>query len=511
MGPCLGRLQHRKWIRSSERVEQLCSASSWLGSHDVHYRSKTTSVLLIVSVNCTVSRVLDLPQPTVLVDTMLGPPPVQPVPIHRLLSHDMPPPTPTTPRRSRAPSPFAACEHPMTPTPSGLTLAMYPDIADAILLASPYAMHATLRLTCRYFRDRIDAAHAHHIAMRTAMCRPPAPSSSSSYVPPSGVHLVVARPDKNVRHDTDRIYGYFYAGNAIPGLGYALAFNGAILDEPPPRQKALLKHTRVLDIYPNDIDWEFTCPRAQLEGAVAALDPAQIHTLRYGEEADPWWYTRALTPRTVVFDLRHFDAQRPAKHATYSYTASSARIPASAQTVIIHIPIARWRFSHAPLDAFVAHPGMERVVLLFRPVYDLDDHTVKWDGQAPPMGVLHKFLQDNRARFPALQLLIVGAENANLRVFGRAFPDDPRPKGGGGGAGEAAGGNSEGSVEPNGGRCFGDRLLQAVRDSAGTIGWSSAQVADAGECIHALTLDEYRASIDEDEWDLHTKFPHYPK
>lgn len=428
-------------------------------------------------------------------------PPIQPVPIHRLLPHDVA----NTPRASRPCTPLRAtpllpCRAgtpAMTPAPSGLTLAMYPDIADVILLSSSYSTQTALRSVCRYFRDRVDAVHAHHIALRTAMCRSPllssslAPARSARAVSASGVHLVVARPTHNVRHDADRIYGYFYAGNCVPGLGFALAFNSATLSDPPARQKALLKHTRVLDVYANDIDWEFAAPRAQLEGAVSALDPDKVAVVRYAEEADPWWYTRALRPELVVFDLRHFDAQRPAKHSTYSYSLASARIPPSAADVVIHVPIARWRFGSAPLDGFVAQPSTRRVVLVFRGARGGGgEHVVTWDGQAPPMGVLHKFLQDNRGLFPGLQLVVVGAERVNPRVFGRAFPDNPHPAGEGG---------------------FNDRLVAAVQDSAGTIGWTPAQAAAAGECISALEVDEYRASLGEGEWELQVEFPHYPR
>lgn len=397
-----------------------------------------------------------------------------------------------------SPLPPRASTPAMTPAPTGLTLAMYPDIADAILLSASYSTQTTLREVCRYFRDRVDTLHAQHIALRTAMCRSPlfkkslSPAALIRCASASGVHLVVARPSHNVRHDTDKIYGYFYAGNCIPGLGYGLAFNTAVLSDPPARQKVLLKHTRVVDVYPNDIDWEFAVPRAQLEGAVSALDPSKVEVVRYAEEVDPWWYTRSLAPSLVIFDLRHFDAQRPEKHSTYSYSLASARIPPSATEVVIHVPVARWRFVSAPLDGFLAHPTTQSVTLVFRPVFELDEHAVKWEGQAPPMGVLHKFLQDNRALFPSLRLIIVGAENVNTRVFGRAFPDVPRPPT----KGESQGG-------------FKDQLLKAIQESAGTIGWSAEQAGTVGECMSILSLDEYRASLGDEEWDLHVQFPHY--
>jgi hypothetical protein len=364
---------------------------------------------------------------------------------------------------------------------------MYPDIADLILLASSYSTQTTLRQVCAYFRERVDALHSTHIALRTAMCRSPLltpslrPSPLARSVSASGVHLIASRPDRAVRHDADRIWGYFYAGNAVPGLGFGLAFCCNTLSDPPARQKVLLKHVRVLDVYANDIDWEFAAPRAQLDAAVSALDPAQVHTLRFAEEADPWWYTRTLAPRLVVFDLRHFDAARPGKHSTHSYSLACPVIPPSASTVVIHVPVAPWRFASAPLSTFAAHEGTQRVILLFRRRHG-DAHRAEWDGLPPPLGVLHKLLQDNRAHFPRLKLTVVGADGLDPRVFGRAL-------------------DGEGSV--------GARLAKAVQESAGTLGWSEEQAAKAGECVAAMGVDEFRETLAEGEWETYTQFPHY--
>lgn len=417
-------------------------------------------------------------------------PPVPALPMHRLT-----PPTrsgtPYTPTPPRVRTPFPPRDRTSAMTPaagsSPITLAMYPDIADLILLAASYSTQTTLRQVCAYFRERVDVLHCTHIALRTAMCRSPLltpslrPAPSARSVSASGVHLIAARADLAVRHDTDRIWGYFYAGNAVPALGFALAFGCSTLSDPPARQKALLKHVRVLDVYANDIDWEFAGPRAQLDAAVSALDPGAVHTLRYAEEADPWWYTRTLAPRLVVFDLRHFDAARPGKHSTHSYSLACPVIPPSARDVVIHIPVAPWRFAAAPLTGFAAHAATQRIVLLFRRRHG-DAHHAEWDGLPPPLGVLHRLLQDNRAHLPRLKLLVVGADAVDPRVFGRAL------------AGDAS---------------VAERLAKAVQDSAGILGWSDEQAARAAECVAAMSVDEFRQTLGEGEWETYTHFPHY--
>ncbi|GMK58639.1 hypothetical protein CspeluHIS016_0600810 [Cutaneotrichosporon spelunceum] len=420
---------------------------------------------------------------------MLGAP-LLPLPVHFASGtpYASPPlpgtPYSTTPPRVRTPFPPRDRERAMTSAAGRFTLAMYPDIADAIILSASYSTQTTLRQVCAYFRERIDTLHCTHIALRTAMCRSPLltpslrPRPSMRAVSASGVHLVASRPDRVVRHDADRIWGYFYCGNAVPGLGFGLAFGGGILYEPPERQKALLKHVCVLDVYANDIDWEFAGPRAQLDATISALDPSKVHTVRFAEEADPWWYTRTLAPRLVVFDLRHFDAARPGKHSTHSYSLSCPVIPPSAATVVIHVPIVQWRFASPPLTGFIAHEGTERIILLFRRRH-ADRHRADWDGVPPPLGVLHKLLQDNHARFPGLELLVVGADGVDPSVFGRAL-------------------DGEGSV--------GQRLARSVRDSAGALGWNEA--VDPGECIKAMGVDEFQDTVGG-EWETYTQFPQY--